>query len=86
MKVVSITFLISTLIYAGVLMMPISGWSDTEQLVIVVNNTNPFQNTTAGEIRQIFLKERKNWKNGDKVFPINAKRGSKNRALFRQKY
>ena len=77
-----LTFVIFTCLVS---IAPSMGHSDSDQIVIIVNIKSPIQSITTSELKRLFLKQRLNWGNGEKVFPINNKENSKTRQIFRQK-
>ena len=67
----------------GIFTVPLSGHSDPEQLVIIVNKQTPIHHITIAELKRLFLKQRQNWADGSRVLPINGKNDAKARSLFR---
>ena len=85
MKSLSVPITVFLFACCSTIFIPTSGQSDTEKLVIIVNRKTPIEHITVAEIKRLFLKQRHNWKSGDKAFPINGKNGSRARQLFLEK-
>ena len=71
--------------FLGAIFLPSSGQSDTDTLVIITHKSVSVGHMTTAEIRRLFLKERMDWKSGERAFPINGKPGTKARMLFQEK-
>jgi hypothetical protein len=71
--------------FLGAIFLPSSGQSDADTLVIITHKSVSVDHMTIAEVRRVFLKERTDWKNGERAFPINGKPGTKARMLFQKK-
>ena len=60
------------------------GRSHWESLAIVVNQKNPIDNLTIGELRQIFIGERRWWTSRRRIGPITLPRGAAERKTMLQ--
>lgn len=85
MKSIRFVFILTSFILLDSVVLPNTSQSEPDPLVIIVHNQVEVSELSESEVRRLFLKEKTRWKNGDRVFPINAKIGSKARALFQQK-
>ncbi len=58
---------------------------DPNDLLIIVHNKSAVKETSAAELKGIFLKKRNAWGNGDKASPLNAPAGSALREAFQSR-
>lgn len=56
-----------------------------EDILVVVNSSAPVDETTAAEIRNIFLKKKSAWRTGDSALPVHAPDGTALRERFRER-
>jgi len=56
-----------------------------EDILVVANRKVSVDSVTLAELQSIYLGQRKSWKKGGKIKPINAKVGSRLRSVFRKK-
>ncbi len=54
----------------------------TETIAVIVNKKNPINNITRVRLREIYLKHRRTWSNGQTIIGINAARNSPLRKSF----
>lgn len=54
-------------------------------IVVFVNKAAPVAEMSVDELKQIFLKKKTTWRNGDSIVCINAQDTDSSRELFRQK-
>jgi len=54
-------------------------------LVVIVNKSSPMKDLSLDELRQIFLKRKTSWRNGESIVCINAQGADPLRELFREK-
>src|ERR1700751_862455 len=58
-----------------------------QPLAIIVNRSNPVDNLSFAELRQIFLGERSHWRNGSRITLVKIERGQPDRkAMLREVY
>lgn len=51
-------------------------------ILVVANKSVTSSSITVGELRSIFLKQKKHWNSGDKAIPVHAKVGTRLRSAF----
>jgi ABC-type phosphate transport system substrate-binding protein len=62
-----------------------NGWTqDSNHIAIIINPTNPTDNLSGQELRQIFLAEQQRWPNGDVIKVIMRSPGQPERATVLQ--
>ena len=59
---------------------PVAGSFENEPLVIIVNKSNPVDNISFEELRNIFLAERRHWSNGRNIVLVMRNPGQPERA------
>lgn len=55
------------------------------QIVIIVNKANPTDSLSLAELRRIFMKQTRNWSNGDSVVPVDWDAAADMRKSFSKK-
>ena len=75
---------IYTLITIFIIMPPSSPVNGQDiRVAVIVNTSNPFDEMSAAEVKAYFLKrDKKRWKNGAKIRPVDNAGTSQERALF----
>lgn len=73
------------LIFVLQLLQPLSSFSQTEEISIIVNSANPVQKATVAELKALFLKEKTLWTNGEAVIPFDLDTSISARNTFLQK-
>jgi ABC-type phosphate transport system substrate-binding protein len=53
-----------------------------ESIVVIVNNANPVDNVSLGELKKLFLGDRSRWDTGKAVAPVMLGPGAPERTLF----
>lgn len=53
-----------------------------DPIVVIVNNSNPVDNLTMGELKKLFLSDRSRWDTGKSVAPVILSTGSTERTAF----
>jgi ABC-type phosphate transport system substrate-binding protein len=53
-----------------------------DPIVVIVNNANPIDNLTIGELKKLFLGDRSRWDTGKAVAPVMLAPGAPERAAF----
>jgi len=53
-----------------------------DPIVVIVNNANPVDNLTVGELKKLFLGDRTRWDTGKTVAPVMLGPGAPERTLF----
>jgi ABC-type phosphate transport system substrate-binding protein len=61
---------------------PVQTKAQTEQFVVIVNAVNPESSADAETLAAVFLKQRKKWKNGESILPVDHSVVSPIRSLF----
>jgi len=80
-----------TLVFSGVTLLaiafltaipvpPVQAGGDP--VVVIVNNSNPVDNLTIGELKKLFLSERSRWDTGKAVAPVMVTAGAPERSAF----
>ena len=64
---------------------PLSAFSETEEISIIVNSSNPAQKATITELKELFLKEKTLWPHGEAVIPLDLDTSIPARNVFLQK-
>ncbi len=55
------------------------------RIVIIVNKANPTDSLSLAELRRIFMKQTRNWSNGDSVVPVDWEAAAEMRKSFSRK-
>jgi len=58
-----------------------SAWAG-DALVVIVNNANPVDNLSVGELKKLFLSDRSKWDTGRSVAPVMITTGASERTAF----
>jgi ABC-type phosphate transport system substrate-binding protein len=53
-----------------------------DPIVVIVNNANPIDNLTMGDLKKIFLSDRSHWDTGKSVAPVMVTAGAPERTAF----
>jgi ABC-type phosphate transport system substrate-binding protein len=53
-----------------------------DAIVVIVNNSNPVDNLSAGEVKKLFLSDRSRWETGKAVAPVMLGPGAPERTSF----
>jgi ABC-type phosphate transport system substrate-binding protein len=53
-----------------------------DPIVVIVNNSNPVDNLSIGELKKLFLSDRSRWDTGKSVAPVMVTAGSPERTAF----
>jgi len=53
-----------------------------DPIVVIVNNANPIDNLTVGELKKLFLSDRSRWETGKAVAPVMLAPGAPERTAF----
>jgi ABC-type phosphate transport system substrate-binding protein len=53
-----------------------------DAIVVIVNNANPVDNLSAGELKKLFLSDRSRWETGKAVAPVMLSAGAPERTSF----
>jgi ABC-type phosphate transport system substrate-binding protein len=53
-----------------------------DSIVVIVNNANPVDNLSMGDLKKIFLSDRSHWDTGKSVAPVMVTTGSPERTAF----
>ena len=70
---------------AAVVLVSTAQAQDPNDIVVVVNKSNATDSIDDDELRNIFLGRKTTWSDGERIVPINAKKGDDIRGLFRGK-
>ena len=65
-----------------VLGMQLAAVAQEPRIAIVVNKANPTDSLSLVELRRIFMKQTRNWRNGDSVVPVDWEAASEMRKSF----
>ena len=53
-----------------------------DPIIVIVNNSNPVDNLSIGELKKLFLSDRSRWDTGKSVAPVMVTAGSPERTAF----
>jgi hypothetical protein len=85
MKSVVTSLVITSLVMVGFAIVPMSGKTENNTLIVFVNKSVSISALSLDEVRRVFLKVRTTLKDGSRAVPVNAKAGSALRKAFVQK-
>jgi hypothetical protein len=74
--IVAVTMVVWSITYA----FPVEAAGDA--IVVIVNNANPVNNLSVGELKKLFLGDRSHWETGKAVTPVMLTPGAPERTAF----